>query len=287
MQTQYLTLAGGRVAYDSQGAGPVALCAPGMGDLRAEYRLLAPYLIAAGFRVVTMDPRGQGESSARWPDYSVAAVGADMVALARELDAGPVYLVGTSMAAGAAVWAAAEAPELVAGIVMISPFARDTMPSWQGRILYVTLFAPMFSGPWGPSRWRAYLKTLFPTGQPDDLTPYLARVEANLREPGRMPALRAMLAASKDPAGRRLGRVTTPALIVFGTRDRDFAAPEKEARTLAGLLGGPSRAEMIEGAGHYPHAEMASQVGPLIAGYLSSLRDQRRPADVMEGPHGA
>ena len=42
---------------------------------------------------------------------STAAVGADIVALLRELDAGPAHLVGNSMGAGAAVWAAAEAAE--------------------------------------------------------------------------------------------------------------------------------------------------------------------------------
>ena len=34
-----------------------------------------------------------------------------MVALIRHLDAGPAVIVGESMAAGAAIWAAAEAPE--------------------------------------------------------------------------------------------------------------------------------------------------------------------------------
>ncbi len=287
METRFLALPEGRIAYDDQGTGPVVICVPSMGDIRAEYRLLTPQLVAAGFRVVTMDIRGHGETDVRWSDYSVAAIGADMVALARELHAGPVYLVGDSMAAGAAVWAAAEAPELVAGVVMISPFARDTMPYWLGRILYATLFAPLFSGPWGPAMWRRYLTTLYPTGHPDDLPQYLARVEANLRAPGRMRALRATLAASKDSARRRLGRMTAQALVIFGTKDRDFASPETEARTLTGLLGGPSRVEMVAGAGHYPHAEMAERVGPLVAGFLAELRDQARPAGMGEATHGA
>ena len=94
METRFMTLPEGRIAYDDQGSGPVVICVPGMGDIRAEYRLLTPRLVAAGFRVVTMDIRGHGETDARWSDYSVAAIGADMVALARELHAGPVYLVG-------------------------------------------------------------------------------------------------------------------------------------------------------------------------------------------------
>lgn len=288
METRYMMLPEGRIAYDDQGAGPVVICMPGIGDIRAEYRLLTPRLVAAGFRVVTVDPRGQGETDARWPDYSVPAIAGDVLALARELRAGPVYLVGNSRAGGVAVWAAAEAPELVAGIALISPFARDNiMPRWQERLMYIAMYAPLFSGPWGPAMWRRYLTTLYPTGKPDDLAPYLARVEATMREPGRMRALLATLEPSTTSYGERLGRVTAPALIIFGTKDRDFASPVTEARTLAGMLGGLSRVELIAGAGHYPHAEMAERVGPLVAGFLAGLRDQARPADAAEVAHGA
>jgi pimeloyl-ACP methyl ester carboxylesterase len=274
METRYLTLPEGRLAYDDQGTGPVMICMPGMGVIRQDYRLLAPRLVAAGYRVVTVDPRGEGESDTRWPDYSVAALGADLIALARALNSGPVYLAGGSMAAGAAVWAAAEAPELVSGLVLLAPVTRDFGPMWRARLTYATLLAPLFTGPWGPAVWRTYLKSLFPTGKPDDLQAYLARVEATLRQPGRMAALRAMIAASKAASGQRLGRVTAPALLVMGMKDRDFPSPEAEGRTLVGLLGGPARLELIEGIGHYPEAEATERTAALIMEYLASLRAQ-------------
>src|ERR1700741_3768882 len=63
--TQFLKLPDGQIAYDDPGgSGPLVICVPGLGDMRAQYRFLAPKLAAAGFRVVTMDLRGQGESSA-------------------------------------------------------------------------------------------------------------------------------------------------------------------------------------------------------------------------------
>jgi len=64
MQTQHLRLSDGTLAFDDQGEGPLVLCVPAGGDLRSEYRFLTPQLVAAGYRVVTMDIRGQGESSA-------------------------------------------------------------------------------------------------------------------------------------------------------------------------------------------------------------------------------
>ncbi len=116
MNTQYLERTQGRLAFDDRGTGPLVICVPSMGDVRQEYRFLAPILVEAGYRVVTMDVRGHGESSVNWPDYSVTAIGADILALIRHLNAGPTLLVGNSMAGGASVWAAAEAPELIATI---------------------------------------------------------------------------------------------------------------------------------------------------------------------------
>src|SRR5271154_1259478 len=118
--TQFLKLPGGQIAYDdSGGTGPLVICVPGLGDVRQQYRFLAPKLVAAGFRVVTMDLPGHGESSVDWFEYSPAIVGADIVALIRHLGASKAFIVGNSMAGGSAVWAAAEIPDSVAGIVMI------------------------------------------------------------------------------------------------------------------------------------------------------------------------
>ncbi len=88
-----------------RGQGPVILCVPAGGDLRSEYRFLTPQLLAAGYRVVTMDMRGQGESSAYWPDYSPSAVGSDMLSLIQRVNAGSVNIIATSVATAAAIWA--------------------------------------------------------------------------------------------------------------------------------------------------------------------------------------
>ena len=125
MTTKFIQMSEGKIAYEEIGSGPLMVCAPSMGDLRGEYRFLAPLLAARGYRVASLDVRGHGETSTHWPDYSVAGVGADMLALARALDPAPAVLVGTSMAGGAAVWAAVENRDRVRGIVLIAPFARN------------------------------------------------------------------------------------------------------------------------------------------------------------------
>ncbi len=263
MNTQYLQSDGGQIAFDAEGAGRLVLCAPGMGDLRSEYRFLAPRLVAAGYRVSTADLRGHGQSSARWPDYSVAAIGADMVALIRHLQAGPAVIVGTSMAAGAAVCAAALAPDAVAGLVLVGPFVRDTMPPWRATLM----FYPLFSRPWGLALWARYYASLYPTARPADFAAYAAAQQSNLREPDRLEALRAMMVASKRASEAALARVSTRVLVVMGARDPDFKDPAAEAHFVAERLHG--QVTMIEGAGHYPHAEMPEQTAEAILSFLS------------------
>lgn len=45
--TQFLKRPEGRIAYDVQGAGPLLVLVPGMGELRSSYRFLTPRLVAA------------------------------------------------------------------------------------------------------------------------------------------------------------------------------------------------------------------------------------------------
>jgi len=270
MNTQYLTVSAGTLAYDDQGTGPLVLCVPGMGDLRQEYRFLAPRLVEAGYRVVTMDVRGHGETTVNWPDYTVGAIGSDMLALIKHLNAGPALIVGTSMAAGAAVWASVENPELVAGIVLISPFVRVMGPAWQAHlfgILYRIIVAPW----WGVAFWGKYYTSLYPTARPADFAEYLSKLKKNLKEPGRLRALRAMFLDTHAASDARLSKVQVPVHILMGTRDRDFKSPEQEVQLLVGRLHATS--QMIEGAGHYPHAEMPEQAAASILSFFRTVRE--------------
>src|SRR6476469_2348338 len=108
----------GHIAYDVVGEGPLVVCLPVMGEVRSSYRYNTPTLVEAGFRVATMDLRGHGDSDATFTAYDDVAAGADALALIEELG-GPALLVGSSMGAGAAVWAAAERPDLVAGLALL------------------------------------------------------------------------------------------------------------------------------------------------------------------------
>jgi pimeloyl-ACP methyl ester carboxylesterase len=262
MNTCFLDVAGGRLAYSDTGVGPLVIAVPGMGDLRSTYRFLAPKLAAAGYRVISLDLRGHGESSVRWDDYSVGSVAADILALAGALDAGPAHVIGNSMAAGAAVIAAARKPQAIRSLTLVGPFVRDMMPPW----VMAALFGPLMVGPWGVALWRMLYKKSFPTRLPDDFDAEVTRRNANLAEAGRFTALRSMLLASKSEAERRAADVPAPALILMGSRDTDFPNPAKEAQHVADLVHGT--VGIIEGAGHYPQAEMPDAVAAQLIPFL-------------------
>ena len=264
MATKYLNQENGKIAYDDTGSGPLVVCVPSMGDLRGEYRFLIPQLVEAGYRAVSMDVRGLGETSVTWEDYTVAGVGADIIALIRELKAGPAIVVGTSMAAGASVWAAAEAPDLIRGMVLVGPFVRGE-GTWFSNLLYSTLF----TRPWGAAMWVKYFSTLFPTRKPEDFAEYTSALKANLNEPGRLETLLKMIRASKRASEERIPKVDKPTLVLMGSKDPDFKNPEAEAKWVAENLNGTYT--MIDGAGHYPHAEMPEITGPLMLDFIQSL----------------
>lgn len=269
---RFLDRPGGRIAYDDVGAGPLVVMIPGLGDLRGEYRFLAPRVAAAGYRVVTMDLRGHGQSSAGWADYSTTAVGHDVAALVDHLDAGPAALIGTSMGAGAAVVAAAASPDRTSAVVGIGPFVRDVPLPVSTRVVLAVALNLAFVGPWGPAAWGAYYRSLYPSQKPGDFSDYTARLVASLKEPGRFAALQAMLRGSKADVEPLLAEVRAPALVVMGTKDPDFPDPAAEARLVAERLRG--EVAMVEGTGHYPHAEVPDIAAPIIIDFLD--RNRRR-----------
>ena len=115
-----------------------------------------------------------------------------------------------------------------------------------------------------------YWNSLFPGRKPVDHAVAKAALAQNLREPGRMTALVAMVGLSKADTSAMVSASKVPALVVMGSRDPDFPDAGAEARRLAAQLGAQSL--VVDGAGHYPHAEMPEVVVPELLSFLARLR---------------
>lgn len=271
--TEFLTIGDGEIAYDVTGEGPLVVMVPGMGDSRRAYRFLVPALTAAGYRVATMDLRGHGESSLGWDSYTRTDTANDIVALIEHLG-GPAVVVGHSFAGGAATIAAARRPELVGALVEVGPFTRAQKPDLGAllsngryrkgmtRLMGVALLRSI-------GLWKSYLDHAYPGVKPADWVDYLAGLESDLRRPGRMAVVSAMGASAPTDAGAYLGGIRCPALVVMGTHDPDWADPRAEADGIvAGMPQGLGDVVMIDGAGHYPHAQHPDEVAAAVLAFL-------------------
>ena len=250
----------GRIAYDTAGQGPLVVCVPGMGELRSVYRRTVPALVAAGFRVATMDLRGHGDSDATFSAYDDVAAGGDVLALTEALG-GPAVVIGNSMGAGAGAWAAAERPELVTGLVLVGPFVRNPPMN----PLLALAFRALMAGPWAPRVWASYLPTLYPGRRPDDFAEHRAAILASMRRPGHARAFRRTTRTSHAPVEARLDEVSAPVLVVMGDRDPDFADAAAEGRWIADRLAGDLL--LVPGSGHYPHVEDPELVDPAVVDF--------------------
>jgi len=267
MQTKFFERPEGKLAYtDYGGDGDLVIMMPGMGALRREYRFLAPVVRDAGFHVISVDLRGHGESSAFWSDYEVPSTGKDLLALIEYFDEGPAHFIGSSYSPGAAVWSAAEHPEMFHSLVLISAFVRDPQTTFLQNLMVAT----MFVGPWKYAGWRMYYKMMYPTQQPDDFDKYLDQLFASLHEPGKFDALKQMMAAKKIESEKRLPQVKAPSLVVMGTKDPDWSDPVGEAKWISAQLS--TEPVLIEGAGHYPQTEMPDVTNPQIIQFLQQVK---------------
>lgn len=270
--TEQLTTPDGTLVYEVAGAGPLVVLAHGMGDTRDAYRFVAPRLVEAGYRVASLDLRGCGGSSVEWPGYSRTDIAGDLLALVRHLG-GPAVLVGHSIAGGAVTVAAAQAPDLVVGIVELAPFTQEQSLGLaelgsrrfrraMTRLVLATTLRSV-------RQWRRYLDAAFPGAKPADWAAQLERNASSLREPGRMRVLSRMGQGDPSDAGAQLPHVGCPVLVVQGSLDPDWVDPEAEGRAIvAALPDGIGRLAVVEGSGHYPHTQHPEETVALLLPFL-------------------
>jgi pimeloyl-ACP methyl ester carboxylesterase len=251
----------GRVAYDIEGDGPLVVLVPGMGDLRSAYRFLAPALRQGGYRVACTDLRGHGDSDATFTSYGDVETAGDVIALIEELD-GPAVVVGNSMGAGAAAYAAAERPDLINGLVLVGPFVRNGKTTAMQRVLLRMAMAR----PWAAMSWNSYLPKLYKGQLPVDFDEYRKTVAASLRRPGYAKSFSLTTRTDHTIAESRLGEVAAPTLVVMGELDPDFPDPHAEAEWISQTLHGS--VVMVPDAGHYPQSQQPDITTKAVLSFL-------------------
>jgi pimeloyl-ACP methyl ester carboxylesterase len=270
-ELHFLERPDGRISYTVTGDGPLIVAVPGMGDLRATYRDLVPPLVAAGYRVAVTDIRGHGDSDTGFRVHGDDATGRDLIALIDELGA-PAVIVGNSMGASSAAWAATEHPDAVAGLVLISPFLRNRpMPKAMAALLRGG-YRALLSGPWGPGAWAGYYsKTLNRGARPRGHAEHVADIRSSLKEPSRLREFRELaMQLDHGVVEARIDELHTPAIILIGELDPDYADPAAELAWSGGRIG--AETVLVPDAAHYPQTQRPELVAPPVVAFLDRLR---------------
>ncbi len=284
-RTLHLPRPEGRVAYDDAGTGPLVVMVPGMGDLRSSYDELRAALLGAGYRVVTTDLRGHGDSDTGFTAHGDEATAGDVVALVEHLAAGPAVLVGNSMGSSAAAVVAADRPDLVRGLVLLAPFLRDPQLPGAVRAVMPLVYRAMLATPWGAAAWAGYYRSLNKGTRSPRLDAHTAAIRASLRRPGYLGQFRDLaLALTHAPVEARVPRIQAPALAVVGALDPDWKDPAAELAWIRDAIG--ARAVLVDDAGHYPQHQTPEVVAEAVLGLLADVAPVA-PAAPADGGAGA
>ena len=136
-----------------------------------------------------MDLRGHGDSDTTFTQHGDVETARDLLALIDELG-GPAVVLGNSMGAAAAAWAAAERPDAIRALAFFGPMLRDAprgaAATTLNRLIFRVAFAPM----WGAAFWSAFYGSLNKGTKAPWLDQHRRDIRSNLSEPGRLRSLR-------------------------------------------------------------------------------------------------
>jgi pimeloyl-ACP methyl ester carboxylesterase len=279
-RVQFRTISGaqGNHVVAQAGDGRDIVLLHGFPDTPVSWEQLETALVAAGWRVTVPWLRGyHPDTIVPGRPYDAETLGADALGLLDAIGARDAVIVGHDWGALMAYSAAALAPERIRAIVAIAiphPSVLKRTPSslWAVRHFFALKM------PRAADRVRrhdfAYLDELYTRWAPDWSGPEraqsLERVKQAFASPqvleGALDYYRAIPLAGTPTVLERPPAV--PGLIVGAKHD--IVAPELFEQTAA-LMPAPSRALIVDGAGHWPHRERADVVLPETLAFLAGL----------------
>ncbi len=219
-------------------------------------------------------------------DYRIGALARAVARLIEHDGCGPVHLFGNSLGGAVSVRLAAQRPDLVRSLVLVSPALPDLRPRTG------TIGVPLMAFPGlGEQVWRR-VSAMPPERQVQ------AMLELNFADPSRVPpqrreeavaeyrrrfalpysgdalarASRGLMSAFLEPGPeglwRQARRIHVPTLLIYGARDRlvDPRRARRAARTFR-----RSRLVLLPGVGHVAQMEVPELVARFVGHFLDDV----------------
>jgi 3-oxoadipate enol-lactonase len=216
--------------------------------------------LARDARVLRYDMRGHGRSPVPPPPYTLADLGADLLALLDRHGIERASLCGVSLGGMVSMWVAAHAPERVGRLVLCSTSALMPPPeAWAERAALVRRSGTEAVADTVVARW---FTPAFAAARPDVVAPIRADLAAT--PPAGYAACCEVVGAMDLRAD--LGSIRA-ATLVIGAAD-DPSTPPEHARAIAAGIPGARLVVLPQGA-HLVNLETPDVVTALIAGHLA------------------
>jgi pimeloyl-ACP methyl ester carboxylesterase len=252
------------LAYDTFGDGPPLVAIMGLTGTRWHWRGL-PERFSDRHRVVTLDNRGVGETSAPRGPYTTQQMAADTLALLDHLGIGQTVVFGVSMGGMIAQELALAAPDRVGKLILgCTSFGGPTAAPPEPEVL--AAFASIGKGASEATVRQLILANFgrrFGAERPDVIEELL---QHGLRH--RMSATgfqgQAVAVATHDTASR-VGAIAVPTLILTGDEDRLIPAVNATSLTVAMK---DARRVVLPGVGHMFWIEAADAAEQAIRAFL-------------------
>jgi len=254
IESRTIQVSGYRVHYLAEGPqnGPAIVLVHGLGSRAEDWRMLAPYLAKAGFRVYLPDLLGFGRSQQPTDfSYAVRDQAAVVLGFIDALGLKQVELGGWSMGGWIAELIAIQHPERVSRLILFDAAGLNVKPVWN-----TDLFTPT------TAEQLSELDTLL-MPNPPPVPAFIARdILRGVRQHGWVikRAMAQMLTA-QDVTDTLLPQLKMPVLIIWGSLDQ--ITPLALGQTMNRLIP-QSQLNVIAGCGHLAPLQCAPDIGPAL-----------------------
>jgi len=276
---------GVKVGYEVFGEGtPAIVFAPTDPIVHSRaWKAQVPYL-SRRFRVITIDPRGNGRSSRPRPApaYADTEFVADTVAVMDACDVESAVVAGISSSGWFSLLTAAMHPERVLGVVAIASWAPELMPFPAHRAVYDFDEVLSTDDGWAKENrhywlrdWRGFAEFFFgelvcephSTKLREDCVGWAMGTspETMLARQDAAPA-----SSSREDTERLLRQVHCPVLAIHGDQDR--CLPLSWSERIAELTG--AELLVVAGGGHCPNGREPVVVNHAIRDFADQFRSE-------------
>jgi pimeloyl-ACP methyl ester carboxylesterase/predicted glycosyltransferase len=279
----FIERSGVKVGYEVFGQGKPAVVFPPIDGIVHSrcWKAQVPYL-ARSFKVVTIDPRGNGRSDRPQSAEAYADTQwvADTIAVMDATGTDRAVLVGLCTSSWRALLTAGQHPDRVLGVVAIAPWAPFLTPPLPYRVQYDFDAVLGTEEGWAKQNrhywlrdWRGWAEFFFgellcephSTKQLEDCVGWAMEIGPEtmlLHDDG------PKMSSTREETEALIRRVSCPVLVIHGTGDR--CQPFARGERVAELTGGELLA--LEGAGHLPVGREPVVVNHAIRDFANRFR---------------